>query len=130
MNALFPHLSLATSDISHRIERGKHTTRHVEIFEINSDKEGGVCGFLADTPGFSLVDFARFDFFTVEDLPKTFTDILPYAAGCRYADCSHVGEGAAECAVARAAEEGKIASSRLESYRSIYKTLKAKKQYQ
>jgi len=129
MNALFPELSLSTSEISHKIERGKHTTRHVEIFEINKEKEGSVCGFLADTPGFSLVDFARFDFFTAEDLPKTFPDILPFANGCTYTDCSHVGEGVAECAVARAAEEGKIAPSRLSSYRSIYKILKEKKQY-
>ena len=76
---------------------------------------------------FSLVDFERFDFFDVEDLPATFPDITPYASGCTYADCSHVGEGASECAVARAAEEGKIAPSRLESYRSIYKILKEKK---
>ncbi len=127
LNALFPELSLSTSEISRKIERGRHTTRHVEIFDIGN--RYGRPGFLADTPGFSLVDFARFDFFTVEDLPKTFPDILPYAEGCRYSDCSHVGEGRDECAVARAAEEGRIAPSRLESYRSIYKTLKEKKNY-
>lgn len=124
MNALFPELKLSTSEISKKIERGRHTTRHVEIFDIG---EGREAGFLADTPGFSLVDFARFDFFGVEDLPATFPDITPYAVGCTYADCSHVGEGASECAVARAAEEGKIAPSRLESYRNIYKILKEKK---
>ncbi len=127
LNALFPGLSLSTAEISKKIERGRHTTRHVEIFDIESSD--GSCGFLADTPGFSLVDFARFDFFSVDDLPATFPDILPYACGCSYSDCSHVGEGRAECAVARAAEEGKIAPSRLESYRSIYKTLKEKKNY-
>ena len=125
MNALFPELELMTSEISKKIERGRHTTRHVEIFDINSD--GVSAGFLADTPGFSLVDFARFDFFAVEDLPATFPDILPYSTGCTYADCAHVGEGIADCAVARAAAEGKIAQSRLESYRSIYRILKEKK---
>ena len=124
MNALFPELKLITSEISKKIERGRHTTRHVEIFDIGDTEQSG---FLADTPGFSLVDFARFDFFDVEDLPLTFPDIIPYSDGCTYADCSHVGEGASECAVARAAEEGKIAPSRLESYRSIYKILKEKK---
>ncbi len=127
LNYLFPNLSLSTSEISKKIERGRHTTRHVEIFDI--ENRTASCGFLADTPGFSLVDFARFDFFSVEDLPKTFTDILPFAEGCTYSDCSHVGEGRDECAVARAAEEGKIAPSRLESYRSIYRTLKDKKNY-
>ena len=126
MNALFPELSLATGDISHKIERGKHTTRHVEIFDIVS---GDDVGFLADTPGFSLIDFARFDFFTLEELLPTFRELLPYIGKCRYADCAHVGESAEECAVARAAAEGKIPASRLESYRSIYRTLKSKTPY-
>ncbi len=128
MNALFPALTLKTSDISKKIERGKHTTRHVEIFEIEN-KDGGECGFLADTPGFSLVDFARFDFFELEDLAATFPDILPYAGECTYSDCAHVGEGCDECGVARAAAEGKIAPTRIESYRTIYKTLKEKKKF-
>ena len=128
MNSLFPSLTLATSEISRKIERGRHTTRHVEIFEVNTDNPAG-CGFLADTPGFSLVDFARFDFFSLEQLGATFPDILPYAKGCRYADCAHVGEGVADCAVARAEAEGKIAPTRLASYRVIYKTLKGKTKY-
>ena len=124
MNAIFPELNLITSEISKKIERGRHTTRHVELFDIG---EGASSGFLADTPGFSLVDFARFDFFDVEDLPMTFADITKYSDGCTYADCAHVGEGINDCAVARAASEGKIAPSRLESYRSIYRILKEKK---
>ena len=124
LNAIFPSLSLSTSEISRKIERGRHTTRHVELFDIG---EGESVGFLADTPGFSLVDFARFDFFDVEDLPRTFPDVIRYSSGCLYADCAHVGEGAGECAVARAMEEGKIAKTRLESYRSIYRILKEKK---
>jgi ribosome biogenesis GTPase len=124
MNAIFPELNLITSEISKKIERGRHTTRHVELFDIG---EGASSGFLADTPGFSLVDFARFDFFDVEDLPMTFLDITKYSDGCTYADCAHVGEGINDCAVARAASEGKIAPSRLESYRSIYRILKEKK---
>lgn len=125
MNALFPELQLSTNEISKRIERGRHTTRHVEIFDVRGN-EGGE-GHLADTPGFSLVDFARFDFFELDDLISTFPDITPYAKGCAYSDCSHVGEGAEECAVARAAKEGKIRESRLQSYRSIYIILKEKK---
>ncbi len=123
MNALFPNLSLATAEISHKIERGRHTTRHVEIFDI----EDG--GFLADTPGFSLIDFARFDFFTLEELLPTFRDFTPYIGKCRYADCAHFGEGEDECAVARAVADGEIAPSRLASYRAIYEVLKSKKSY-
>ena len=124
MNALFPNLTLATAEISRKIERGRHTTRHVEIFDIQG---GENTGFLADTPGFSLIDFARFDFFSLEEIIPTFPELIPYVGKCRYTDCAHVGEGADECAVARAALEGAIPESRLESYRSIYKVLKEKK---
>jgi ribosome biogenesis GTPase len=126
MNSLFPELTLATAEISHKIERGRHTTRHVEIFDIDNGLD---TGFLADTPGFSLIDFARFDFFSLEELLPTFPELLPYLGECRYADCAHVGEGIDECAVAKAAAEGKIATSRLESYRSIYRVLKNKTEY-
>lgn len=126
MNALFPGLTLATAEISKKIERGRHTTRHVEIFDIEKSND---TGFLADTPGFSLIDFARFDFFSLEELLPTFPELIPYVGKCRYADCAHVGEGEDECAVARAAAEGKIAKTRLESYRSIYRVLKEKTSY-
>ena len=123
MNSLFPSLSLSTGEISRKIERGRHTTRHVQIFDI----ENG--GFLADTPGFSLVDFARFDFFQIDELLPAFPDVSRHSSSCRYADCAHVGEGVEDCSVAKAASEGKISPSRLESYRSIYRTLKSKSQY-
>ncbi len=126
MNALFPSLSLEIGGISRKIERGKHTTRHVEIFDVESH-DG--TGFLADTPGFSLIDFARFDFFSLEELLPTFREFLPYLGKCRYADCAHFGESADECAVAAAVKCGEISESRLESYRSIYKVLKEKNNY-
>lgn len=126
MNTLFPSLTLATAEISRKIERGRHTTRHVEIFDIEATLG---TGFLADTPGFSLIDFARFDFFSLEELLPTFPELLPYLGKCRYADCAHVGEGVDECAVAKAASDGKIAPTRLESYRSIWRTLKNKSTY-
>ena len=126
MNALFPALSLATAEISRKIERGRHTTRHVEIFDIENTPDTGL---LADTPGFSLIDFARFDFFSLEELLPAFRDLYPYVGKCKYADCAHVGESADECAVAMAAKAGKIAPSRLESYRSIYRVLKEKNSY-
>lgn len=124
MNALFPNLALATAEISRKIERGRHTTRHVEIFDIQG---GENTGFLADTPGFSLIDFARFDFFSLEELLPTFPELIPYVGKCRYADCAHVGEGADECAIAKAVLDGIIPESRLDSYRAIYRVLKEKK---
>ena len=126
MNALFPRLSLATASISQKIERGKHTTRHVEIFDIEDSAD---TGFLSDTPGFSLIDFARFDFFSLDELLPTFREFAQFLGGCRYADCAHFGEGADECAIARAARDGIIAESRLASYRAIYRVLKDKTDY-
>lgn len=123
MNALFPRLALATSEISRKIERGRHTTRHVEVFDISEDEN---TGFLADTPGFSLIDFARFDFYSLDDIFMTFPEFAPYVGKCRYSDCSHVGEGTDECAIARAVIDGEIPETRLASYRSIYKVLKEK----
>ena len=123
LNFLFPDLSLATSEISRKIERGRHTTRHVELFSL----AGG--GFLADTPGFSLIDFERFDFFSLDDISNAFPEIRARVGKCRYVDCAHVGERADECAIARAVLDGEIPESRVESYRSVWRTLKAKKGY-
>ncbi len=124
MNALFPNLALATGEVSRKIERGKHTTRHVEIFDITADSV--TTGFLADTPGFSLIDFERFDFFSLDNLEFTFRDLRDYKGKCRYADCTHTGEGADECAIAKAVENGAVSESRVNSYRAIYRVLKAK----
>ena len=126
INKLFPSLSLATAEISRKIERGRHTTRHVELFALS---EGEGSGFLADTPGFSLLDFSRFDFFPLEALISTFREISGYAGKCRYADCSHVGEGKDDCAVIRAVADGLVSERRHNSYKEIYKILKAKKSY-
>lgn len=119
LNRLFPSLSLATGDISRKIARGRHTTRSVELF---ATPEGGL---IADTPGFSMLDFLRFDFFSLEDLPATFPEFSAELGGCRYADCTHTGE--VDCGVAIAVREGRIPASRHESYRGLYKILKEKK---
>ena len=118
LNRLFPSLSLRTGAISQKIARGRHTTRSVELFVT---PEGGL---LADTPGFSMLDFVRFDFFALSDLPATFPEFTAELSFCRYADCTHTGEK--ECGVAVAVREGRIAPSRHESYRALYKILKEK----
>ena len=124
MNALFPSLDLFTSDISRKIERGRHTTRQVELFEISDEAD---CGYLADTPGFSMLDFERFDFFEKEDLPLTMREFRPYIGECRYTKCSHTKEEG--CAIVEAAKRGDIPRTRHDSFLQIYETLKAKKKW-
>ena len=74
MNTLFPTLCLETGNLSQKIERGKNTTRHTELFQLSALLGDGYNGFLADTPGFSLIDFERFDFFRLEELFDTFRE--------------------------------------------------------
>ncbi len=128
LNVLFPSLELATGDISHKISRGKHTTRHVEIFKVN--EKDGKCGYLADTPGFSLLDFVHFDFFSLEELLPCFCEFEKYACDCRYSDCSHTNEQASECGIVAAVERGEVAKSRHECYKNLYFILKTKKNTQ
>lgn len=122
INALFPEMKLAAGEISRKIARGKHTTRQAELFPL----EGG--GFLADTPGFSMIDFENFDFFPFDDLPDTMREFREHYGECRYLDCSHTKEEG--CAILEAIERGEIAPSRHESYLSMYKTLKAKPRWE
>jgi ribosome biogenesis GTPase len=83
--------------------------------------------YVADTPGFSMLDFIEFDFYTLEDLPHCFPEFEPYMPDCRYTDCSHTKESAKDCAVVAAIERGEIAKERHESYLSIYADLAQKK---
>ena len=124
MNRLFPNLSLSTSEISRKIERGRHTTREVELFCLSDDAD---CGYIADTPGFSMLDFERFDFFEKDDLPNTFREFEPYIGECRYTKCSHTKEEG--CAILDAVKCGLIPQSRHASYVEIFDTLKAKKKW-
>lgn len=117
LTALFPHLALETGSISDKTRRGRHTTRSVELFSF----EGG---FVADTPGFSLLDFERFDFIPFESLTDCFREFLPYIGECRYDDCTHTKEEG--CAILEAVRTGRIAPSRHESYLELYPILKEK----
>lgn len=121
LNALFPNLSLTTNTISVKIQRGRHTTRHVELYPI-SDAEN--CGYIADTPGFSLLDFERFNFFDKEDLAYNMREFRDYIGECRYTKCSHTKEEG--CAILEAVKEGKISKSRHDSFLEIYASLKNK----
>ena len=124
LNRLFPDLSLSTSDISHKIQRGKHTTRKVELFEVTSKDAPPSFGYIADTPGFSMLDFERFDFFEKEDLVHTMREFKPYIGECKYTKCSHTKEEG--CAIISALKEGKIEKTRHQSYCELYDVLKTK----
>lgn len=117
INTLFEELALETGEVSAKTERGRHTTRKVELYPVGE-------GYLADTPGFTMLDFRRFDFFAKEDLPDAFPELAPYLGKCRYTGCTHCKEEG--CAVLAAVERGEIAPSRQESYRELYDVLKEK----
>ncbi len=117
LNTLFPSLALATNTVSRKTERGRHTTREVSLYEIDG-------AYIADTPGFSMLDFERFDFFELDDLKYTFREFGDYIGECRYTKCSHTKEDG--CAILSAVRDGKIAKSRHENYCMLYDILKNK----
>ena len=121
LNTLFPNLHLETGEISHRIERGKNTTRCVELYPLSDQPD---CSFLADTPGFTMLDFERFDFFEKDDLPLTFREFVPLIGSCKYTKCSHTKEQG--CAIVDAVKSGNIAPSRHQSFVTLYEILKKK----
>lgn len=123
MNKLFKGLSLETSHISEKIARGRHTTRAVTLYSAKRLLGQG-CGYLADTPGFTMLDFERFDFFGKQDLVNNFIEFAPYIGKCRYTDCTHLSDE--DCAILEAMAKGKIAKSRHESYVMLYHILKNK----
>jgi ribosome biogenesis GTPase len=118
MNKLFPSLVLDTGDVSRKTARGKHTTRAVNLFPIGEN------AFLADTPGFSMLDFERFDFFDLENLPLCFPEINERIGQCRYTKCTHRKEEG--CAIVDAVRRGDIAKTRHESYVLLFDILKNK----
>ncbi len=127
LNRLFPFLTLETGDISEKIARGKHTTRAVSLFALDYISNGTYKGYLADTPGFSMLDFVRFDFFSVEELPLTFREFVPYIGRCRYTKCTHTKEDG--CAILAAVGEKQIPKSRHTSYLEMYDALKDKREW-
>ena len=122
LNALFPQLALPTAEISQKLGRGRHTTRHVELYPT------GQGGYIADTPGFSAVDFLRFERMTAAQLAGCFPDFAPYRQRCRFPGCSHRVEKG--CAVLEAVEAGEVSASRHQSYCAIYEELRGVKEWE
>ena len=116
LNAIEPQFSLSTGEVSEKLGRGRHTTRHVEIYSLS-------CGArVIDTPGFSSFDAEEMDLALKEHLPDTFVEFRPYLNQCRFVGCSHTKEKG--CAVLRAVKEGKIPASRHKSYLRLFQELK------
>jgi ribosome biogenesis GTPase len=125
---LFPLLAQQTGAVSQKTERGRHTTRHVTLFPSELLSAQGSSGYyIADTPGFSLLDFEHFDFFEKEDLVYTMREFEQYIGQCRYTKCSHTKEEG--CAIVEAVKDGRIPKSRHESYVELYDILKMRKKW-
>ena len=121
LNALEPDFGLATGEISEKLGRGRHTTRHVELFPVSG-------GLIADTPGFSAFDTDKGEIREKEVLQHAFREFRPYLDQCRFIGCAHVREKG--CAVLEALEEGKIQPSRHRSYVRLYELAKENKPWE
>lgn len=117
-NRIQPEASMETGDISRKIERGKHTTRHSELFFVEKDT------YMMDTPGFSSMYTPEIE---ASELKEFFPEFAEFEDECRFLGCVHIGERV--CGVKEAVKEGKISLSRYENYRLIYEELKQKRRY-
>ena len=112
LNRLAPELQLETGEVSEKLGRGRHTTRHVELYRLGENT------YVADTPGFSSFDTDQMELILKENLQYAFPDFGSYLGKCRFDDCSHRREP--DCAVRAAVEAGEIERSRYESYLKLY----------
>lgn len=112
LNALCPALHLATGQVSEKLGRGRHTTRHVELYCLGKDT------FVADTPGFSSFDTEQMDVLLKENLQYTFPDFAPYLGQCQFHDCSHRREPG--CRVRQAVDCAEVEKTRYDSYLRLY----------
>ena len=117
IRAIFPNACVEIGSLSKKIERGKHTTRHVELFELGPNT------FLADTPGFSRLDekYLELDCY---DLRYYYPDFLPFHEKCKYKSCTHTKEKESECAVKKAVNENKLSADRYLRYVDFFYSLK------
>lgn len=119
LNAMGEQFCLKTGAVSDKIQRGKHTTRHTELFPLSFG------GFVFDTPGFGSFEVEKM---MAQELSPLFPEIKRHAAGCRFSGCSHITEP--DCAVKQALKKGKIGQNRYDSYCALYNELKDIKNWQ
>ncbi len=122
LNALYPQLNIPTAEISKKLGRGRHTTRHAELYRL----EGG--GYIADTPGFSTFETNRYDIIRKEELSDCFREFAEFSDNCRFKDCSHTCEKG--CSVIKAVKDGVISESRHNSYCAMYEEAKQLKEWE
>lgn len=122
LNRLAPELGLETGEVSEKLGRGRHTTRHVELYRL------GEGTYVADTPGFSSFDTDQMEVILKENLQYAFPDFAPFLGKCRFDDCSHRKEP--ECAVRMAAQSGLLEPSRYDSYLRLYERAALYKQWE
>lgn len=112
LNRLCPELKLPTGEVSEKLGRGRHTTRHVELFDLGEDT------YVADTPGFSSFDTDQMDVILKENLQYAFPDFRTHIGSCQFRDCTHRKEPG--CAVTAALAAGEIEPTRYDSYLRLY----------
>ena len=122
LNRLCPELDLPTGAVSDKIGRGRHTTRHVELYDL------GNATYVADTPGFASFEVDLIEPIRCEALQTAFRDFRPYLGTCRFQDCAHLKEPG--CTVLQAVSEGKIAPERHRSYARLYENAKSIPEWQ
>ncbi len=116
LNALDPDFALATADVSEKLGRGRHTTRHVELLRLGD-------ALVADTPGFSSFDVDQMELMRKEKLQLCFPEFMPYLDQCQFQDCAHVKEKG--CIIRQALQDGNIQPTRYQSYLRLYEQAKA-----
>ncbi len=117
-NCIQPRAAMETGDISRKIERGKHTTRHSELFLAGDET------YMMDTPGFSSMYIEDLE---AQELKDYFPEFQQFEENCKFLGCVHVGERV--CGVKKALEEGKLSRSRYDNYLLMYEELKNKRRY-
>lgn len=121
INRMYPDFCLETGEISRKLGRGRHTTRHVELFKVGS-------GYIADTPGFSSLDFETNDLIKKDELAFCFPDFAYYIGSCRFSTCAHVNDKG--CSLVEAVKSGDVERTRHESYVTMYNEVKDIKDWQ
>lgn len=121
LNAIDPSLVRSTGEISTKLGRGRHTTRQVELYRIED-------AYVADTPGFSSLDFESGEVILKDDIQFYFKEFKDYIGTCRFTSCSHTGDKG--CSITAAVEDGKISRSRHDSYKMLYDEVKNVKEWQ
>lgn len=122
LNCLAPELVLPVGEVSKKLGRGRHTTRHVELYRVAADT------FVADTPGFSSFDTERMELILKENLQYAFSDFSPYLGSCQFRDCMHLKESG--CGVLAALRRGEIEPTRHESYVRLYERASQRKPWE